>query len=285
MPLLGAHMSMAGGYYKAVDAAAEHDMQVVQLFTKNNNQWRAKPISDEDIQRFADALKTTGVTHPLSHASYLLNLASAKKELWQRSVEGLVIELVRAETLGIPYVVLHPGAFVDGTEEDGIARIIKGLNQVHRETKTIGAEVLLETTAGQGTNLGWRFEQLGTMIEGVRKPEKLNICFDTCHVFAAGYAMKTAKQYQATMKELDKHVGLKRVKAFHLNDSKKPLGSRVDRHDHIGEGELGLAPFKHLLNDKRFAKVPMYLETPKGDKKDEKNYDLMNLATLRGLVR
>jgi deoxyribonuclease-4 len=285
MHLLGAHMSMAGGYYKAVNAAAENGMQVVQLFTKNNNQWRAKPISDEDIRQFKEAMSSTGITHPLSHASYLLNLASGKEELWKRSVEGLMIELVRAEQLGIPYVVLHPGAYVDGLEEEGIARIVKGLDEVHRDIRSVGAKVLLETTAGQGTNLGWRFEQLGAMIQGVRRPEKLGVCFDTCHVFAAGYAMETAEQYQETMQKLDQHVGLERVKAFHLNDSKKPLGSRVDRHEHIGQGELGLAPFEHLMNDSRFTEVPMYLETPKGDKNDETNYDKLNLATLRGMVR
>ena len=196
----------------------------------------------------------------------------------------LAVELLRAEKLGIPYVVAHPGAFTTSSEEEGIERIIEALDTVHRQTDGIRAQALLENTAGQGSNLGWRFEHLAAIIAGVAQSEKLGVCIDTCHTFAAGYPLGTRKQYQATIDELDRVVGLKRVKAFHLNDSKQPLGSRVDRHEHIGRGKLGLAPFKHLLRDPRFGSTPMYLETPK-EEVDGQQMDVVNLRTLRALAR
>ena len=283
MTILGAHMSMAGGYYKAVDAAREEGCDCVQLFTKNNNQWRARPITDEDVERFKAAIQEHGITHPIAHDSYLINMASPDKELWARSIEAMIVELRRAEQLGIPYVVAHPGAFTSSSEQAGLKRIIRALDQVHRQTPGIAACCLLETTAGQGSNLGWRFEHLATILDGVKNPERLGICFDTCHVFAAGYAMDSEKEYKSTMRAFNKTVGVKQIKAFHLNDSKKPLGSRVDRHEHIGRGEIGLEPFRHLLNDRRFRKVPMYLETPKGER-GRTTWDKVNLRTLRGLV-
>ena len=284
MPLFGAHMSIAGGYYKAVEAASRAGCDCVQLFTKNNNQWRGKELTDADAERFKATLAELGITHPIAHDSYLINLGSPDDELWQKSVDAMVIELERAEKLGIPYVVAHPGAFTTSTEAQGIRRIAKGLNEVHKQTKGIGSQILLETTAGQGSNLGWRFEHLAGIIDKTRNPDRLGVCFDTCHVFAAGYAMETKKEYLATIRELDKTVGYKMVKAFHLNDSLKPLGSRVDRHAAIGEGEMGLEPFRHLLNDRRFRKVPMYLETPKGTSPLGEDLDVVNLRTLRGLI-
>ena len=284
MPLFGAHMSIAGGYYKAVEAASRAGCECVQLFTKNNNQWRAKELTDADAERFKATLAELGITHPIAHDSYLINLGSPDDELWKKSIDALVIELQRADKLGIPYVVAHPGAFTTSTEAEGIRRIARGLNEVHKQTKGIGSQVLLETTAGQGSNLGWRFEHLSGIIEKTRDPDRLGVCFDTCHVFAAGYAMETKKEYLATIRELDKTVGYKMVKAFHLNDSLKPLGSRVDRHAAIGEGEMGLEPFRHLLNDRRFKKVPMYLETPKGTSDLGEDFDVVNLRTLRGLI-
>ncbi len=284
MPLLGAHMSIAGGYYKAVEAAAEAGCDCVQLFTKNNNQWRAKELTEADAERFQAALKELGISHPIAHDSYLINLGSPEDELWKKSIDALVVELQRAEMLGIPYVVAHPGAFTTSSEKQGIRRIAKGLNEVHKQTRGIDAQVLLETTAGQGSNLGWRFEHLADIIDKTSNPDRLGVCFDTCHVFAAGYSMETKKDYLATIRELDRTVGRKLVKAFHLNDSLKPLGSRVDRHAHIGEGEMGLEPFRHLLNDRRFAKVPMYLETPKGTSGAGEDFDIVNLRILRGLV-
>ncbi|MEZ6071671.1 MAG: deoxyribonuclease IV [Pirellulales bacterium] len=188
MAILGAHMSMAGGYYKAVDAAKAAGCDCVQLFTKNNNQWRAKEITDQDVELFRSALERHGITHPISHASYLLNLASPDDVLWKRSIDGLVVELERADALGIPYVVFHPGAYTDSSEARGIKRIVRALDTVICRTAKLGSICLLETTAGQGTNLGWKFEQLGAMLDGVKEPERLGVCLDTCHVFAAGYA-------------------------------------------------------------------------------------------------
>lgn len=283
MAILGAHMSIAGGYYKAVEAAKEAGCDCVQLFTKNNNQWRAKPIVDDDVTKFQSALQELGISHPISHDSYLINLGTPDHELWKKSVDALVVELQRAEQLGIPYVVAHPGAYTSSSEEAGLQRIAQGLDEVHKQTKGCKTQVLLETTAGQGTNLGWKFEHLAEIIALARNPERLGVCFDTCHVFAAGYPMDTEKEYKSTISKLNKAVGVKLIKAFHLNDSLKPLGSRVDRHAAIGKGEMGLAPFRHLLNDRRFRKVPMYLETPKEDDKG-RQMDPINLKTLRKLI-
>lgn len=283
MAILGAHMSIAGGYYKAVEAARRVGCDCVQLFTKNNNQWRAKELTDDDVARFQAALAETGITHPIAHDSYLINLASPDRALWKKSVEAFVVEMRRAERLGIPFVVTHPGAFTTSSEAAGIASVARALDEVHRQTRGMRARCLLETTAGQGSCLGWRFEQLAAMLDGVRDPDRLGVCFDTCHVFAAGHAMGTEKEYKATMRALNKTVGVKQVRAFHLNDSVKPLGSRVDRHAHIGRGQMGKAPFRFLLGDRRFRKVPMYLETPKGEEKG-KDLDEINLRTLRGLI-
>ncbi len=283
MPILGAHMSMAGGYYKAVEIARECGCDCVQLFTKNNNQWRAKEIVVEDVERFQGALKELKIAHPLSHSSYLINLAAPATELWKKSIDAMIVELQRAGLLGIPYVVMHPGSFTTSSEAKGLKRIARAIDAIHRQTKSAGANILLENTAGQGSNLGWRFEHLAAIIDGVKDPDRLGVCIDTCHAFAAGYALGTEKEYKATMRELNKTVGVKRVMAFHLNDSKREFGSRVDRHEHIGRGHLGIEPFRFLLNDRRFRKVPMYLETPKGQEKGEE-LDVINLRTLRSLV-
>jgi deoxyribonuclease-4 len=283
VPILGAHESIAGGYYKSVEIAKRVGCDCVQLFTKNNNQWRAKEISNEDVVCFREALKTLGIKHPLAHDSYLINLASPDKALWKKSVDAFVVEMLRAVRLGIPYVVTHPGAFTTSSEEAGIAAIARALDEVHAQTRGIKSKCLLENTAGQGSCLGWRFEHLAAVIDAVRDPDRLGVCIDTCHTFAAGYPLGTEKDYKATMQALDKTVGLKLVRAFHLNDSLKPLGARVDRHAHIGRGEMGQEPFRFLINDRRFQKVPMYLETPKGEEKG-KDLDTINLATLRKLI-
>ncbi|REK40858.1 MAG: deoxyribonuclease IV, partial [Planctomycetota bacterium] len=269
-------MSIAGGYYKAVEEAHRCKCDCVQLFTKNNNQWRAKEITDEDAARFQSTLKELGVAHPISHDSYLINMGSPDKALWKKSIDAFIVELQRADQLGIPYVVAHPGAYTDSSEEAGLAAIVRALDEVHRQTHGATACCLLETTAGQGSNLGWRFEHLATILDGVKDPDRLGVCFDTCHVFAAGYPLGTEKEYKETMRQLNKTVGVKKVKAFHLNDSKKEFGSRVDRHEHIGQGHLGIEPFRHLLNDRRFRKTPMYLETPKGDRNGTP-WDVVNL--------
>jgi deoxyribonuclease IV len=287
MPILGAHQSIAGGYYKSVELAAECGCECVQLFTKNNNQWRAKAISPEEAALFQAALKERQIKHPLAHDSYLINLAAPDETLWKKSLEAYAVELLRAEQLGIPFVVMHPGSFTTSSEEAGLKRIVQGLDEVHQKVGKLQVCTLLENTAGQGSALGWKFEHLASILQGVAEPKRLAVCIDTCHLLAAGYPISTPKDYESTMKSLDKIVGLKRVKAVHLNDSKKELGSRVDRHEHIGQGKIGLEGFRLLLNDSRFANVPMYLETPKEDENGDARtgkMDRMNLATLRGLV-
>ena len=284
MPILGAHMSIAGGYHKAVEIAARAGCDCVQLFTKNNNQWRAKPITAAEADKFRAALGELKIAHPISHDSYLINLASPDDALWRRSIEAFTIELRRAELLGIPYVVMHPGAYVTSSEAAGLARIIAAFDEIHASAPGLSVCTLLETTAGQGSNLGWRFEHLAEIKQGVAAPERLGVCVDTCHLFAAGYPLATAAEYESTMNAFDAIIGLEQIKAFHLNDSKKELGSRVDRHEHIGRGRLGLEPFRHLLNDPRFAQTPMYLETPKGQE-DGVELDVINLQVLRGLVQ
>ncbi len=276
-------MSIAGGYYKAIDAAVDAGCDCVQIFTKNNNQWRAKPISDEEATRFREAFESSSLSHSLAHVSYLINMASPKDELRTKSIEAMRVELRRAETLGVPFVVVHPGAFTDSSEEEGIARISAAVNEIHDAEADCPTVCLLETTAGQGTCLGWRFEHLAQILDGVRQPARMGVCLDTCHVFAAGYSLAPAESYQATMEEFDHVVGLDQLKAIHLNDSKKELGSRVDRHEHIGDGHLGLEPFKLLLNDSRLTGIPMYLETEKKESPDGRAWDVVNLERLRGL--
>ncbi len=259
----------------------------MQLFTKNNNQWRAKVLTDDDATKFQDALARLKITHPLAHDSYLINLAAPDEELWRKSLEAYAVELLRAEHLGIPCVVMHPGSFTTSSEEAGLGRIISALDEVHDKVGELKVRTLLENTAGQGSALGWRFEHLAAILGGVKQSDQLAVCIDTCHLLAAGYPISTPKDYEATMSQLDKAIGLKLVKAIHLNDSKKDLGSRVDRHEHIGKGKIGLEGFRLLLNDPRLADVPMYLETPKENEKGEPDgtrLDKMNLATLRSLV-
>lgn len=282
-PVLGAHMSIAGGYEKAVEAAAACGMEVVQLFTKNNNQWFGKPISYDDVTRFQDALSRLRIHHPLSHSSYLINLGSSDETLWRKSVEALIIELRRAELLGIPHVVVHPGAAVGAEESVGLDNIVRALDEIHSVEPWLESHLLLENTAGQGSCLGWRFEQLAYLLDHVRQPDRLGVCFDTCHAFAAGYPLADRRDFLATFREFDRLIGVERIVAFHLNDSKRELGSRVDRHEHIGRGHVGMEAFRHLLGDKRFRDTPMYLETPKGDH-EGRSWDVINLETLRGLV-
>lgn len=284
MPLLGSHLSIAGGYYKAALKAAQLGMSTVQIFTKNNNRWEGKELVDEDCKLFRDAIKEHGLVKPCSHDSYLINLASPKTELWEKSVDALTIELERAEAFGLEGVVMHPGSFVEDTEQGGLKRIAKGIDEVHQRISGIRCKLWLETTAGQGTNLGHRFEHLAQILNDVKESERLGICVDTCHIFAAGYPLISQEDYDATFEEFDKVVGIDRICSFHINDSKKPLGSRVDRHDHIGEGELGLEPFRHLMNDSRFENLPMYLETKK-EKRDDIEMDAINLAVLKSLMK
>jgi deoxyribonuclease IV len=219
----------------------------------------------------------------MAHDSYLINLASHDKTLWRRSLEAFVIEMDRAEALGLDFLVAHPGAAVDGDEKSGLTRIARALNEIDRRCPKYHVKILLETTAGQGSCLGHRFEHLAEIISRAKNPEGLGVCMDTCHVFAAGYALAPEKNYRATMRAFDRIIGLDRLHAFHLNDSKKPLGSRVDRHAHIGAGCLGLEPFRYLVNDRRFRRHPMILETPK-EGANGAAMDRVNLQTLRELM-
>ncbi len=283
MVKLGAHMSIAGGYYKAIEAGVAVGCDCVQLFTKNNNQWRAKPITDDDVEKFKAAVAKHKIQHVVSHASYLINLASPNDELRNKSIDAMVIELQRAELLGIPGVVMHPGSYTTSSEAAGIAAIARSINEIHQKIGPCDSQILLENVAGQGTNIGWKWEHLAEIIEQVDEHERLGVCIDTCHAFAAGYPLSPAKDFKKTVASLNKWVGIDRVKAIHLNDSKKPLGSRRDRHEHIGRGEMGLEPFRLLLNHHRLKKIPMYLETAKGQE-DGRDLDAINLETLRGLV-
>jgi deoxyribonuclease-4 len=283
MQLFGAHMSVAGGYHNALLAARDHCCATVQLFTKNANQWAARDLSDDEVRTFRRTLRETRLRFPMAHDSYLINLAASSEALYRRSVEALVVEMQRAERLGLRYLIAHPGAYVDSDEETGLARVARALDEVHARCTGFRVRILLETTAGQGTTLGHRFEHLARILALVAAPDRLGVCLDTCHVFAAGYALAPEAEYRATMRAFDRVIGLKWLKVFHVNDSRKPLGSRVDRHAHIGQGCLGLEPFRLLVNDPRFRNRPMILETPK-EEPGKVDMDAVNLAVLRGLV-
>lgn len=277
----GAHMSAAGGADKAIDRAVHAGCESVQLFTKNNNQWAAKPIPDERVARFRTRLGEERIMGVMAHAAYLINPASPDDALWEKSVAAFRIELERCELLGIPYLILHPGSHTGSGEAAGIRRVADALNRLHADLPGYQVMTLLETTAGQGSALGYRFAQLAEIIAGVTEPERVGLCFDTCHVFAAGYELRTAEGYAETIDAFDLALGLEHLRAFHLNDSKKGLGARVDRHDHIGDGMLGLDGFRYLVNDARFSTLPAVLETPKGEDLHE---DIENLRRLRELV-
>jgi len=276
-------MSIAGGYYKAVEEAQRCGCDVVQLFTKNNTQWRAKEITGEEATQFQARLAELKIGHPISHASYLINLGSPDPALRAKSIDGMIVELARAEQLAIPYVIVHPGAHTTATEEEGIAFVAASIDEIHRRLSRIKAQIALEITAGQGSCLGWKLEQLAAIVRATKKPEKLHICVDTCHAFAAGYDLRDVKGYKSFWRQFDDLLGLSRLVAMHLNDSKRELGSRVDRHEHIGRGQLGGETFRRLLKDKRFRRVPMYLETAKGLENGE-SLDVINLRVLRQLA-
>ena len=273
-------MSVAGGVSQGLARARQIGIDAVQIFTKNNNRWQEKPFDPAEVARFREAAGEFKRELLISHAAYLINLASADAALHARSMEATRDELDRAEALGLSWVVLHPGSHLGTGEEPGLERIAGALRKILSDTKSHTAGILVENTAGQGAHLGYRLEHLAYLIEHVGS-ERLGVCIDTCHLFAAGYELRTAAGYKETMDQLDRTVGLSRVGAVHLNDSKKPLGSRVDRHEHIGQGELGTDGFKYLLNDPRLRHLPMVLETPKGAEMLE---DLENLKVLRSLV-
>lgn len=278
----GAHMSISGGLHLAVDRAVAAGCNVMQVFTRNSNQWKGKAISEADALRFREKFEASGLHEVISHDIYLINLASGAGEMRDKSINAFQDELETCAKLGINKVVMHPGSHLKDSPELGLERVSAAFDQIFEVTAKFTGKVLLETTAGQGTNLGWKFEDLQAIISLSKYPEKFGICFDTCHTFAAGYDITKENGYIATMEQFDRIIGIEKLQCFHLNDSKKGLGSRVDRHDHIGQGALGLDPFRFIVNDKRFATVPKILETPKGDNDD---MDAVNLGILRGLVQ
>jgi deoxyribonuclease-4 len=276
--LIGAHLSTKGGLHTVFERAAAINASALALFAKNSNQWKGKALTDDDCALF-QKMRTV---HPVfTHASYLINLATTNPEFHSKSIAALTDELDRAERLGAAAVVLHPGAHMGAGAEAGIDKIARSLDQIHEALPGHTVVTLLETSAGQGSCVGCSFEELGRIISGVDEKRRVGICFDTCHVFASGYDLRSSDAYEETIEKLDRDVGLRNVGLFHLNDSKKPLGSRVDRHEHIGDGQLGLEAFRLLLNDDRFRGIPKLLETPK---KIEHESDRRNLATLRSLL-
>ena len=279
-PFLGAHMSVAGGVSQGLARAGQIGIRAVQIFTKNNNRWQERPLDSAEVERFRQTAQAFQRQHLISHAGYLINLASFDESVYARSMASARDELDRAETLGLSWVVLHPGSHLGKGEEAGLVRVGDSLRLLLSDTSSYRTGVLIETTAGQGSALGHRIEHLARLLLDVSS-DRLGVCLDTCHLFAAGYELRTTAGYRSTMAELDRQIGLTNVHAVHLNDSKKPLGSRVDRHEHIGQGELGLDAFKNVLNDARLSHLPMVLETPKGPEMKE---DVENLKVLRSLL-
>ncbi|MGB2981890.1 MAG: deoxyribonuclease IV [Candidatus Zixiibacteriota bacterium] len=280
--LIGAHMSISGGVFNAFPLGEEVGCATIQIFTKNSNQWKAKELTSEDVKKFRESQKRTGISPVVGHNAYLINLASPKEDVYKLSMEAMLVELNRAELLGLPYLVMHPGAHLGTGEKEGIRKIARSIDTLHQKTKGFRVKICLEMTAGQGSAIGYRFEHMAEIIDQVQENERLGVCYDTCHTFTAGYDIRTERTYEATFKEFDNVIGLSRLKVIHLNDTLKDFGSRVDRHQHIGEGKIGLEGFRLLMNDKRWEKIPKILETPKegGTAKD-----IENLKVLRSLVK
>jgi deoxyribonuclease-4 len=277
---IGAHMSIAGGLHQALERGRAVGCGAVQIFLKNQRRWAATPLEAEEIRLFRAARRHTGIRRVFAHSSYLINLASPHPSAWAQAVTAFTDELERAEALGLSCVVIHPGSHLGAGLEAGLRRVIAALDETLARTSGYRIKVALENTAGGGNSVGRTFAELATLIDGAARPERIGVCVDTCHLFAAGYDVRTEAGYGRAMTECESAVGRRRVLAFHLNDARAPLGSGLDRHEHIGRGFLGLAPFRFLLNDRRFARVPKVLETPK---KPEPTADLRNLAILRRL--
>ena len=278
---LGAHMSIAGGLEKALERGAALGLTAIQLFTKNNNQWAARAIGADEARRFREAVKAAGMSHVVAHDSYLINLCSPDELLWRRSVEACAVELERCALLGVPWLVIHPGAHTGAGEKAAIRRMADAIDAVHARVPRGAASLAIETAAGQGTTIGFRFEQVAAVVAATRDPDRIGLCLDTCHVFAAGYDLRPRRGYAETMRRLDGELGLGRLVAVHVNDSKRECGSRVDRHEHIGRGHLGLDAFRWLMNDERLHGVPLLLETPK---EEDGRDDVRNLTALLKLV-
>jgi len=281
-PLLGAHMSIAGGVGNALLHGKKVACDTIQIFTKSSRQWAGKPYTKEKIEQFRVNRQETGITTIIAHDSYLLNLGSPDAGLRKQSIAAFIDELERCELLGVANLVSHPGAHVGAGKAEGIKTIAKSLDEAHKACPGYTTKVTLEITAGQGSTIGYRFDQIGNIMDATKESERLRVCFDTEHAFAAGYDIRTREGYERTFVEFDKAIGIDRLAAFHLNDSKKEFNSRVDRHEHIGKGQIGVEAFRLLLNDKRFWGLPMCLETPKGPDLKE---DQENLALLRSLIK
>lgn len=282
---LGAHESIAGGPVQAFERGHTATCDAIQIFTKSNRQWRAKPLSEEDIgawhERMSAEKASGGIFPVVAHASYLINIASPKEETWQKSLDALKIEVERCEALGVPYLALHPGSHLKAGEEVGLTNIARALSRLHAETPGFETMVCLEGMAGQGTNLGGTFEQLAWLLEHTNAGERLGICLDSCHLYSAGFDVRAPDGYAQTMEAFNRIIGLERLKVIHLNDSMHELGSRRDRHAHIGEGSIGLEGFRNFVNDPRLTDLPGLLET---DKSDDLHEDIENLARLRSLI-
>ena len=281
MPLLGAHMSIAGGLHLAFTRIQEVQGESLQIFLSNQRQWQTVPLTSEMVEDFRQQWKETNAMPVAAHDSYLINLAAPDPTTLEKSVAAFADELQRAAILGIPCLITHPGSHRGGGVEAGLERFVENMDRALTLSKTSTVMVLIENTAGQGTNLGSTFEEIAFIISASRYGGGIGVCFDTSHAFAAGYDIRTRATYEKTFSQFDRIIGLERLKFFHINDSKRPLGSRVDRHEHIGKGEIGLAGFRLLLNDPRFQQHPMVLETPKGKELEE---DKANLRVLRSLI-
>jgi deoxyribonuclease-4 len=275
--LLGAHTSISGGVSQAVGRAQACGFTAAQIFVKNNKQWFAPPLSETEITQFCAARKASRILF-FAHNSYLVNLASQDPQVFDTSVRAMTAELERAEALELPFIVMHPGSHGGAGEEAGLRRIVEGLKKIIEATPGYRCKMALEITAGQGTALGYRVEHLALLINGIASESRVGMCLDTAHLFAAGYNLKTPEGYQETMKSIEKTIGFRRVLCLHLNDSKVPLGRRVDRHEHLGIGEIGLGCFQRIVQDKRWAKIPKVLETPKGEDMREDVENLQKLA-------
>jgi len=280
--ILGAHFSIAGGIEKAVDRAKAYGCNAFQIFTKNSNTWKEKRISEAAASAFSKAMKKNKIAYAASHCSYLINLAGPEPGKRARSVSAVKNELLRADILGLSDVVLHPGAHMGSGESAGIERIAANINRIFSQTPESSPRILLETTAGQGSSLGHEFWQIRAIIDKIEDKKRIGVCLDTCHVFAAGYDLRTAENCEAMLKRFDAEIGLSRLFLIHLNDSKKECGSRIDRHEHIGEGKIGINGFKYMMTNPKLSSVPKIIETPK--KKNGLDGDKINLALLRSLA-
>jgi deoxyribonuclease IV len=277
----GAHMPTSGGVWKALQRGMSIDCDIVQIFVKNNMQWFGKPHAPDVLALYAQEMASQKIAAVFGHAGYLINLGAPACDNREKSLKSMIQEIGFATDLGLPFLVMHPGAHLGQGEQVGLQQIVTGINEVVRATKTSPVRIALENTAGQGSCLGCELRHLAAIYEKVERPERLAVCLDTCHLFAAGYDIRTPKGWDKAMEEVESLFGLDQVVAFHLNDSKADFGSRVDRHEHIGKGKIGLEGFRHLVNDPRFRDVPGCLETPKSDDLHE---DVENLRVLRSLV-